>query len=1071
MNRLTLTLFGGLEVRAGSVGLLTVPTRKAQALLAYLAFIPGHAHSRDKLAALLWPDTSPGAARTALRQTLFILRKALGPAESATLVMTGDAITLAAEAVATDVSAFEQAVAEGTPASLERAAALYRGDLLAGLGVVAPTFEDWLMSERERLRELALEALARLLAHQRSTGATAAAIQSALRLLALDPLQEAVHRTLMRLYVQLGRRDTALRQYQDCVELLRRELAVEPERETKDLYQEILRQRPVTEPVVTLSVGPADSPLVGREVELTSMRQALAEAWTGRGRVVAVGGEAGIGKTRLLAELAAEAGRRGGAMLLGRAYESEQILPFGPWVSALRDAGVLTDPHVLADLESVWRTELARLLPELADTDVPTETTAPNQLRLFEALAQMLRRVALGQPLLVVLEDCHWADDMTLRFLAFVARRLHASPILVALSVRDEELLPDSTISHTLDELASESRLSRVSLSRLGRDDTLALVRLLDRTATTPSVLSERGDEIWKASEGNPFIAVETVRAISQGVLITSPGNVPVPARVRDMIGRRLDRLSDRGQELARLAAVIERQFEFALLHQASGLDERSAADGVEELVRRRILRAVGERFELVHERVREVVWDRLLRPRRMLLHRQVAAALETLYAGDPTPHYPALVTHCREGELWLEAVHYLTRLAATAARRHALDEARAALQEASLHATRLPVDRRDRTLIDLAFRQVLCLNQQGRLPESLDVLRAQHERIEQIADPVLGARHHFWLGYVWCAFGKSDRAVASLTKSAEQAVSSGDTMIEGMAHCTLALEAAWAGRFAEGVARSRRAIALLESAGPSAWLATSHLHLGVNWYHLGRFDVAVEAADRGAVMADALHDPHLQSYSAWVAGLSLGARGDWQAGIDAAERAIAAAGTALDRALAGAVLGYVHIRRRDAARAIAALGPAVEALARFQYARFHGIYSTVLGEAHFLAGDVARAQALAREGLDVTRRAGYAFGVGFSQRLLGRLAAAAGELGQASQGLESALQTFTAIGAEFEAARTRLELAALAEACDDPDRAATHARAALQVFTALATPLYAERARAAAPRVDGVVD
>ncbi|MGH2625100.1 MAG: AfsR/SARP family transcriptional regulator, partial [Anaerolineales bacterium] len=244
MGRLALSLLGGFEARIDLGPPLLVPTKKAQALLAYLALPPGRTHPRDKLAALLWGDTPSGPARNALRQTLFILRKALGGAEPATLHVTGDAIALAPAVVQTDVEAFERAVAEGTPSSLGQTVDLYRGDLLAGLTVVEPAFEDWLMAERERLRELALEALARLLAHQRAVGATADAVQSALRLLALDPLQEAVHRTLMRLYAQLGRRDAALRQYQECVEVLQRELGVEPEPETKTLYQEILRQRP-----------------------------------------------------------------------------------------------------------------------------------------------------------------------------------------------------------------------------------------------------------------------------------------------------------------------------------------------------------------------------------------------------------------------------------------------------------------------------------------------------------------------------------------------------------------------------------------------------------------------------------------------------------------------------------------------------------------------------------------------------------------------------------------------------------------------------------------------------------
>src|SRR5438876_594656 len=332
MNQLMLSLLGGFEARSGSGSPIAVPTRKAQALFAYLALTADQTHPRDKLAALLWPDTPPAAARNALRQTLCVLRKALGPAERGGLVMTADTFPLAARAVQTDVVTFEQAVAEGTPSGLERAAGLYRGDLLAGLGVVSPTFEDWLMSERERLRELALEVFARLLAHQRAVGDLAPAVQSTLRLLALDPLQEAVHRALMRLYVQLGRRDTALRQYQECVEILRRELAVEPESETKELYQEILRQRRVREATPSVGINPSDPPLVGREVELGRLRDALAEAWTGGGRVVAVIGEAGIGKSRLLAELAAEAGRRGGWIVLGRAYESEQILPLGPLI-------------------------------------------------------------------------------------------------------------------------------------------------------------------------------------------------------------------------------------------------------------------------------------------------------------------------------------------------------------------------------------------------------------------------------------------------------------------------------------------------------------------------------------------------------------------------------------------------------------------------------------------------------------------------------------------------------------------------------------------------------------------
>jgi DNA-binding SARP family transcriptional activator len=238
-----LRLLGGFQARLRQGPSLRVPTRKAQALLAYLALPCGVAHPRDKLAALLWGEMREGQARTNLRQTLFMLRKALPIKASDSLRIDAANVTLEPAAVAVDVTAFERLVTQGTSDSLAQAAEIYQGDLLQGLAVRESPFEDWLMAERERLRELALEALAKLLMQQRAVGTTEAALQTALRLLALDPLLETVHRTLMRLYAQLDRRDSALRQYQTCSDVLHRELGVGPEAETKDLYQEILRSR------------------------------------------------------------------------------------------------------------------------------------------------------------------------------------------------------------------------------------------------------------------------------------------------------------------------------------------------------------------------------------------------------------------------------------------------------------------------------------------------------------------------------------------------------------------------------------------------------------------------------------------------------------------------------------------------------------------------------------------------------------------------------------------------------------------------------------------------------------
>src|SRR5262245_19450690 len=242
MPRFTVALLGGFQGRLDGSAPLALPTRKCQALLAFLAVAPGQSHSRDKLASLLWGGMPEAQARRSLRQSLFSLRKALEPEPSA-LLTDGEIVALNPSCVEVDVVEFQRGIADGRPAALERAIDLYRGELLEGISLREAPFEDWLIAERERLRELALSAVAKLLRHQRDAGASEAALQTALRLLALDPLQEPVHRVAMRLYVQLGRRASALRHYQTCVGVLQRELGIEPEPATKELYREILRQR------------------------------------------------------------------------------------------------------------------------------------------------------------------------------------------------------------------------------------------------------------------------------------------------------------------------------------------------------------------------------------------------------------------------------------------------------------------------------------------------------------------------------------------------------------------------------------------------------------------------------------------------------------------------------------------------------------------------------------------------------------------------------------------------------------------------------------------------------------
>jgi TolB-like protein/two-component SAPR family response regulator len=239
MATFALSLLGGFQARLPSGRPLTISGKKAQALLACLAVAPGNILTRDKIAGILWSDRDDGHARNSLRQTLTMLRHDLMAVEPFPIIAERNRLVLDRAAADVDVWSFERLAASNRPEDLWKAGELYRGDFLDGIHLSDPAFEDWSAAERERLRRLAGDVFERLAAGQ--VGGDA--ITAARRLLALDPLREASHRVLMRTYAVQGEVDLALRQYKTCREILRRELGVEPDAETRNLYHQVHNAR------------------------------------------------------------------------------------------------------------------------------------------------------------------------------------------------------------------------------------------------------------------------------------------------------------------------------------------------------------------------------------------------------------------------------------------------------------------------------------------------------------------------------------------------------------------------------------------------------------------------------------------------------------------------------------------------------------------------------------------------------------------------------------------------------------------------------------------------------------
>lgn len=863
-GRGTLRLLGSFRAQRGSGAAVTLTTRKARALLVHLALRPGQRHSRDKLTELLWGATPVARARQSFRQALSSVRKALG--HSSAIVVDADGVTLNASALDVDVPRFERLAAKATPGALKEAISLYAGDLLEGFQVGDDPFDDWLRAERQRLRDIAIQALTRLLAHQTTHGAIDDAVATATRMLTIDPAVEVAHRALMQLYARQGRRAAALAQYQTCTDLLQRTFDLEPDPETKRVYQQLVQHggkaaRP------SPSRARSGIPLVGRAAEVAELRRVLHDVDEGRGRVVIVRGEAGIGKSRLVEELTNAALERRHRVLLGRCYESEQILPFAPWVDALRAADVAADRVALNALKPAWRSAIASLLPELGAAAAPP-ADHQDWLRLFDAVLHLVREMATRHAIAIFVEDTHWADDMSLRLFAFLARRLHTTRVLLVATVREEELVDAAAARRTLLDLHGDPHVRELRLSPLTRAETEALARTLGGTRRGGAEAARLGERLWAVSRGNPFVIVEMMRSLDEG-------GATLPARVQEVVRHRLDRLGASARGLVTLAAIIGREFEFDLLRHAADVSSERAAEAVEELVRRRILQNVGERFDFRHDYIRDVAAQDILPERRRLLHERVATALETLYGANPEPYYAAIAVHSEAAERWANAARYFQRAGDQAFVRTANRDAAVFFERSLAMLAHLP--RIDDTLaqaVDTRLRLRNALWPIGELDAVLDNLRAAEPLARALGDPFrLGWVSTFTAWMLWLR-GETAEAHVVADRARTFADQAGDVGLRLSANLCAGMTLHALGDFGTAEVRLRTAIALLSDGRErerfgAAGLPAMQAHAWLGWClaERGEFDEAIVHGREAVRLADTPDHPWSLSIACWILG------------------------------------------------------------------------------------------------------------------------------------------------------------------------------------------------------------
>jgi predicted ATPase/DNA-binding SARP family transcriptional activator len=705
---LRLKLFGHLEISDEAAAIVSSLRPRARRLLAYLLLHRRAPLARERIAFALWPDSSEPEALGTLRRALSDLRAALPPPAAGDWVSVDRGVLRwnVDRAYRLDIEAFERLIQQATPAALHDAVALYTGDLLADLD------DEWVLVERERLRQMQLLAVLRLVAHHRALGEYDAALGLARRALALDPLAEAVHRELIALHYEAGDRASALAQYERLRALLHDEIGVEPMAETQALRAAIVQGAalPAAAPLVQ---SPADlaahaaHPLIGRAAEIDWLSALWEGAATGHGRLVIVSGEAGVGKTHLVRGLADYVARRGGLALVGHCYEFERALPYQAIVEMLRAAA---NPLRHADLAPAHRAALARLAPDLlgaAGVPATAAATSSEEVRaqLYEALVQVFLSLGRGQPSLLIVEDAHWAAESTLDWLTYMAPRLHASRLLVVITYRTDEVGATHALARLRQRFVPEgasTALSLTPLSRAAHHDLVAQLSGLD-----PATIAPVADRLFAETAGNPFFLYELLRGlIEAGQLVVDQGRwsgpfvaadppangavVPLPDSLRATIDARLGRLNEMSRMFLGVAAVAGRVFDYEVVRRAGGWPEEPALSALEDGLARGFVQA-GETsgmFAFVHHLVREIIYTGLTAPRRAYLHRRLADTLAQAANRQPPAARLALAgqitQHALRGEDSALVFQWAPLAAEHAQELHAYTDALSALELAA---------------------------------------------------------------------------------------------------------------------------------------------------------------------------------------------------------------------------------------------------------------------------------------------------------------------------------------------------------------------------------------------------
>ncbi|HTY70965.1 MAG TPA: BTAD domain-containing putative transcriptional regulator [Actinomycetes bacterium] len=853
-------------------------SRKARTLLALLAADPTVPHDADWLAERLWSGDAPQEPADNVATLVSRLRGALGAG-----AILGDRTGWRLGDVSVDVREAHALVrAAGSCLATEPALALSSATsalgLLDGEALVGEPAADWIDALRAEVHRLAGEA--------RHAGAVAAlavddpqlAVRLAEESCAADPFDEVAVRLLMRASSAAGEPARGLAAYERLRHVLAEELGTDPAPETRQVFQDVLAERPpeaeppaldrvrVPVPAPTSQAASArlaglpSQVIAGREEELARLRERWGRAVAGEPGLLLLCGEAGIGKTRLAGELVAMVRATGGSVLQARCYETESSLLLQPLVDALRPAILRSSPAALREIAGDRAATLALLVPEVADVlgPMPREVATPETERrlAFEAVASVVRRLASRAPVLLLLDDLQVAGLSTLDGVHLLVRRAGSAPLLVVATLRTEE--GHEAVSR-LGELAE-----RLDVGPLSPAAVEALAASAGQRQLAGSIMARTG--------GHSLFVVETLRALREG-------QEGIPSTLSDAVTRRVARAGPEVEELARAAAVLGASFEPETVAGLLELGEPVAARRCEALVAARLTVASGRTYEFVNDLVHEVLYATTPEPTRHTYHRRAAELL----ADQPeraAPHAAAAGQWARAATYWLDAADQASRRFVLPDAERLLDQGIAAAVEAGDPQLQL------RGYLDRGrVRETV-----GSYPQAMADFRVALELAERegLEHGQMHA-HRELAGDAAVGMGLGlDAGATHLQAALELAARLGETTVEAGLLARSAVLASNRLRFAEALDLGRRAVAAGRASGDTRALALGLDGLKTVYAYTGRIAELTALTDELEVLLRRAGNLHLLQWTVFERAMVPLARGGWDQARSLVEEALA---------------------------------------------------------------------------------------------------------------------------------------------------------------------------------------